>query len=176
MCSSFPRLLIGRTAVHSGKGPAFVAYDQFLSTGILQPLSRGEVHCGSKPVKLGTSKCFQVCLRKRTFDLRASESGLSICAFLKGISSGERLALRPRRCKLLTLAGQPQIMPRQVFGLGLALGARQVILKMPPRPRARAPRAVVEQPRLSIRELVGRPTANPEREQLLAMGRPVGAH
>src|SRR6516225_3430860 len=73
MFSSFPRLLIGRTAVHSGKGPAFVAYDQFLSTGILQPLSRGEVHCGSKPVKLGTSKCFQVCLRKRTFDLRVSE-------------------------------------------------------------------------------------------------------
>jgi hypothetical protein len=31
--------LIGRTAVHSGKDPAFVAYDQFLSTGILQPLS-----------------------------------------------------------------------------------------------------------------------------------------
>jgi hypothetical protein len=40
-------LLIGRTAVHSGKDPAFVAYDQFLSTGILQPLSRGEVRCGS---------------------------------------------------------------------------------------------------------------------------------
>jgi hypothetical protein len=40
MCSSFPGLLIGRTAVHSGKDPAFVAYDQFLSTGILQPLSR----------------------------------------------------------------------------------------------------------------------------------------
>src|SRR5262249_1010045 len=38
---------IGRTAVHSGKDPAFVAYDQFLSTGILQPLSRGEVRCGS---------------------------------------------------------------------------------------------------------------------------------
>src|SRR5262244_1649220 len=43
MCSSFPGLLIRRTAVHSGKDPAFVAYDQFLSTGILQPLSRGEV-------------------------------------------------------------------------------------------------------------------------------------
>src|SRR5215475_10829993 len=43
MCGSFPGLLIGRTAVHSGKDPAFVAYDQFLSTGILQPLSRGEV-------------------------------------------------------------------------------------------------------------------------------------
>src|SRR6516162_8778307 len=41
MCGSFPGLLIGRTAVHSGKDPAFVAYDQFLSTGILQPLSRG---------------------------------------------------------------------------------------------------------------------------------------
>src|SRR5262249_1241604 len=67
MCSSFPGLLIGRTAVHSGKDPAFVAYDQFLSTGILQPLSRGEVRCGSKPVKLGTSKCFQVCPRKRTY-------------------------------------------------------------------------------------------------------------
>jgi hypothetical protein len=39
--------LIGRTAVHSEKDPAFVAYDQFLSTGILQPLSRGEVRCGS---------------------------------------------------------------------------------------------------------------------------------
>src|SRR5215813_760573 len=47
MCSSFPGLLIGRTAVHSGKDPAFVAYDQFLSTGILQPLSRREVRCGS---------------------------------------------------------------------------------------------------------------------------------
>src|SRR5215813_11784868 len=47
MCGSFPGLLIGRTAVHSGKDPAFVAYDQFLSTGILQPLSRGEVRCGS---------------------------------------------------------------------------------------------------------------------------------
>ena len=34
MCGSFPGLLIGRTAVHSGKDPAFVAYDQFLSTGI----------------------------------------------------------------------------------------------------------------------------------------------
>src|SRR5262245_29370662 len=43
MCGSFQGLLIGRTAVHSGKDPAFVAYDQFLSTGILQPLSRGEV-------------------------------------------------------------------------------------------------------------------------------------
>src|SRR6516165_10236518 len=67
MCSSFPGLLIGRTAVHSGKDTAFVAYDQFLSTGILQPLSRGEVLCGSKPVKLGTSKCFQVYPRKRTY-------------------------------------------------------------------------------------------------------------
>jgi hypothetical protein len=50
MCSSFPGLLIGRTAIHSGKNPAFVAYDQFLSTGILQPLSRGEVRCGTNPV------------------------------------------------------------------------------------------------------------------------------
>jgi hypothetical protein len=33
MCGSFPGLLIGRTTVHSGKDPAFVAYDQFLSTG-----------------------------------------------------------------------------------------------------------------------------------------------
>jgi hypothetical protein len=48
MCGSFPGLLIGRTAVHSGKDPAFAAYDQFLSTGILQPLSRGEVRCGVK--------------------------------------------------------------------------------------------------------------------------------
>src|SRR5262249_10555498 len=39
-------LLIVRTAVHSGKDPAFVAYNQFLSTGILQPLSRGDVLCG----------------------------------------------------------------------------------------------------------------------------------
>src|SRR5262249_17979103 len=46
MCRSFPGLLIGRTAVPSGKDLAFVAYDQFLSTGILQPLSRGEVRCG----------------------------------------------------------------------------------------------------------------------------------
>jgi hypothetical protein len=39
--------LIGRTAVHSGKDPAFAAYDQFLSTGILQPLSQDEVRYGS---------------------------------------------------------------------------------------------------------------------------------
>src|SRR5262245_28526411 len=52
MCSSFPGLLIGRTAVHSGKDPAFVAYDQFLSTGILQPPSRGEVRCGSNSALL----------------------------------------------------------------------------------------------------------------------------
>src|SRR5262249_55553929 len=50
MCSSFPGLLIGRIAVHSGKDSAFVAYDQFLSTGILQPLSGGEVRCESNPV------------------------------------------------------------------------------------------------------------------------------
>src|SRR6476469_6290207 len=50
MCGSFPGLLIGRTAVHSGKDPAFVAYDQFLSTNILQPLSRVEVRCGSDSV------------------------------------------------------------------------------------------------------------------------------
>src|SRR5262245_22464356 len=48
MCGSFPGLLIGRTAVHSGKDPAFVAYDQFLSTGILQRLSQDEVPYGSK--------------------------------------------------------------------------------------------------------------------------------
>src|SRR5262249_30041281 len=50
MCGSFPGPLIGRTAVHSGKDPVFVAYDQFLSMGILQPLSRGEVRCGSVSV------------------------------------------------------------------------------------------------------------------------------
>src|SRR5512132_35649 len=55
MCGSFPGLLIGRTAVHSGKDPAFVAYDQFLSTGILQPLSRGEVRCGSRTEDLDLS-------------------------------------------------------------------------------------------------------------------------
>src|SRR5262245_52286270 len=92
MCSSFPGLLIGRTAVHSGKDPAFVAYDQFLSTGILQPLSRGEVRCGSKPVKLGTSKCFQVCPRKRTY--------LPILELLRPSTLRERrhrgLARRPR--------------------------------------------------------------------------------
>src|SRR5215831_16378474 len=44
MCGSFPGLLIGRTA---GKDPAFAAYDQFLSTGILQPLSQDEVRYGS---------------------------------------------------------------------------------------------------------------------------------
>src|SRR5215510_10635457 len=50
MCGSFPGLLIGRTAVHNGKDPAFVAYDQFLSTGILQPLSRGEVRGSFAPI------------------------------------------------------------------------------------------------------------------------------
>jgi hypothetical protein len=30
-----------------GKDPAFAAYDQFLSTGILQPLSQDEVRYGS---------------------------------------------------------------------------------------------------------------------------------
>jgi hypothetical protein len=34
-------------AVHSGKDPAFAAYDQFLSTGILQPLSQDKVRYGS---------------------------------------------------------------------------------------------------------------------------------
>src|SRR5262245_10210409 len=67
-------------------------------------------------------------------------------------------------------------MPRQVLSLGLARGARRVILKVPPRPRARAPRAVVEQPRLSVRELVGRPTADPEREQRVAVRCPVHPH
>src|SRR5262245_12764697 len=95
---------------------------------------------------------------------------------LEAISSGGRLDLHPRYCNLLALAGQPQVMPRQVLGLGLAGAARRVLLEVPPRPRARAGRAAVEQPRLSVRELVGRPTADPEREQLLAMGRPVGAH
>jgi hypothetical protein len=47
--------LIGGTAVHSGKDPAFVAYDQFLSTGILQPLSRVEARCGSKCEELALS-------------------------------------------------------------------------------------------------------------------------
>src|SRR5262249_32434698 len=94
MCSSFPGLLIGQTAVHSGKDPAFVAYDQFLSTGILQPLSRGEVRCGSKPVKLGTSKCFQ-CPRKRTY--------LPILELLRPSTLGERrhrcLARRSTVCQ-----------------------------------------------------------------------------
>src|SRR5499433_3652247 len=74
MCSSFPGLLIGRTAVHSGKDPAFVAYDQFLSTGILQPLSRGEVR-GSfasilpcpLPCPLSPSGLMQ-CSRPQLFD------------------------------------------------------------------------------------------------------------
>src|SRR5262245_52070875 len=73
---------------------------------------------------------------------------------------------KPSQPGRLALARQPQIMPRQVLGLGLALGARWVILEVPPRPRARARRAVAEQPRLSVRELVARPTADPEREQL----------
>src|SRR5262245_51990393 len=34
MYGSFPRLSIGRTAVHSGNDPAFVAYDQFLSVSV----------------------------------------------------------------------------------------------------------------------------------------------
>src|SRR5262249_21671792 len=65
MCSSFPGLLIGRTAVHSGKDPAFVAYDQFLSTGILQPLSRGEVRCGSNPIFEVMSAARPLFYRKR---------------------------------------------------------------------------------------------------------------
>src|SRR5262245_29958352 len=101
MCSSFPGLLIGRTAVHSGKDPAFVAYDQFLSTGILQPLSRDEVRCGSKPVKLGTSKCFQVCPRKRTY--------LPICLRVRCAQSRDRGAFRSNRtdrgAQVLPLAG-----------------------------------------------------------------------
>src|SRR6185503_20330517 len=44
------RFLSGAVDWASGKDPAFVAYDQFLSTGILQPLSRGEVRCGSHSV------------------------------------------------------------------------------------------------------------------------------
>src|SRR5215831_4419537 len=99
MCSSFPGLLIGRTAVHSGKDPAFVAYDQFLSTGILQPLSRGEVRCGSKPVKLGTSKCFQVCPRKRTY--------LPILELLPPPALGER------RHRGLARGSQPFMLTRR---------------------------------------------------------------
>ena len=37
-------------------------------TGILQPASRAEVRCGSKPVKLRTSRCFPLCSRKRTYE------------------------------------------------------------------------------------------------------------
>src|SRR5262245_33151773 len=68
MCSSFPGLLIGQTAVHSGKDRAFVAYDQFLSTGILQPLSSGEVRCGPKCKVLARSTCFPVYPQHQTFD------------------------------------------------------------------------------------------------------------
>src|SRR5947209_871951 len=84
---------------------------------------------GSKPVKLRTKNVFRF----------APESGLSICAFLEAISSGGRLDLHPRLRKLLALAGQPQIMPRQVFGLDLALGARWMILKVPSRPTGACP-------------------------------------
>src|SRR5215471_19646059 len=109
MCSSFPGLLIGRTAVHSGKDPAFVAYDQFLSTGILQPLSRGEVRCGSKPVKLGTSKCFQVCPRKRTY--------LPILELTPAVNSERTPPSRPR-------AAARSRAPRG--GCGLPFGADQL--------------------------------------------------
>src|SRR6516164_5363757 len=110
MCSSFPGLLIGRTAVHSGKDPAFVAYDQFLSTGILQPLRRGEVRCGSKPVKLGTSKCFQVCPPKRTY--------LPILELLPPPALGERrhlglarrlVAVRRRAILMMTKGQRPHV-------------------------------------------------------------------
>src|SRR5215813_9621930 len=100
MCSSFPGLLIGRTAVHSGKDPAFVAYDQFLSTGILQPLSRGEVRCGSKAEKLRMSTSCPLYPRKRTY--------LPILELLPPPGLGERrhrrLARRPLllRCTVVT--------------------------------------------------------------------------
>jgi hypothetical protein len=58
----------------------------------------------SKPVKLRTKNVFRF----------APESGRSICAFLEAISSGERLDLHPRHCKLLALARQPQVVARQV--------------------------------------------------------------
>src|SRR5215467_10605440 len=115
MCSSFPGLLIGRTAVHSGKDPAFVAYDQFLSTGILQPLSRGEVRCGSKPVKLGTSKCFQVCPRKRTY--------LPILELLRPPTLRERRHRGLAR-RLVAVRRRPVLILANAFPTLLSTGAR----------------------------------------------------
>src|SRR5262249_46311489 len=85
-------------------------------------------------------------------------------------------SLKGAQSSRLAFPRQPQLVPSQVLGLGLARGARRVILKMPPRPWARAGRAVVEQPRLSVRELVGRPTVDPEREQRVAVRSPVHPH
>src|SRR5262249_54939651 len=65
MCGSFPELLIGRTAVHSGKDPAFVAYDQFLSMGILQPLSQDEARYGSRAAVQATLALSPLCPPKR---------------------------------------------------------------------------------------------------------------
>src|SRR5262249_4236872 len=123
MCSSFPGLLIGRTAVHSGKDPAFVAYDQFLSTGILQPLSRGEVRCGSNPIFEVMSAARPLFYRKRK----------SIGGLAKSFVHGDQG--RHRRCFVWGLL---------CFGLRWTcpLGERQVPKSGPGIPRSTAPRTV----------------------------------
>src|SRR5262245_51395481 len=121
MCGSFPGLLIGRTAVHSGKDPAFVAYDQFLSTGILQPLSRGEVRgsfasilpcplsCPLSPLPDSCSAADRS--YSMTSSARASSDGgisrpsalavlrLTTSSYLVGACTGKSLAFVPRRMR-----------------------------------------------------------------------------
>src|SRR5262249_36603992 len=109
MCGSFPGLLIGRTAVHSGKDPAFAAYDQFLSTGILQPLSQDEVRYGSDSV-----------VRRCPHNVRIPPE------------SGSRSALM--RCRTSAISGHCRHSPNGRYGTsarasqsGLMLAARMTL-------------------------------------------------
>src|SRR5262249_18810596 len=92
-------LLIGRTAVHSGKDPAFVAYDQFLSTGILQPLSRGEVRCGSRAAVQATLALSPLCPPKRK-----SEASSVFCVLWSSAFAVAKLALTDCPPLLLLMA------------------------------------------------------------------------
>ncbi len=56
-----------------------------------------KVRCGSKPVSLGVSKCFPVCPRKRTSDLRVNEyTAGSAADLLLRITPAARLRVVPR--------------------------------------------------------------------------------